>query len=122
MIKKALIIEDDQFMIANLTELLSLEGFEVQSICNGSEALDSARHFMPDIILSDMRMPGMDGLEVLDAVRRDAHISGIPFIFLTGRSESAQLHDALNRGADGYLIKPFQVHELLEVINHFVPQ
>jgi|SRR5690606_25290506 CheY-like chemotaxis protein len=122
MMKKALIIEDDQFMIANLTELLSLEGFEVQSFNNGSDALNCARAFRPDIILSDMRMPGMDGLEVLDAVRGDARIAGTPFIFLTGRSESDQLHDALNRGADGYLIKPFQVHELLEVINQFLPQ
>lgn len=122
MIKKALIIEDDPFMIANLTELLILEGFEVQSICSGSEALDSACAFRPDIILSDMRMPGMDGLEVLAAVRGDARLSGTPFIFLTGRSETAQLHDALSRGADGYLIKPFQVHELLDVIKQFVPQ
>ncbi len=120
--KKALIIEDDQYMIANLTELLGLEGFEVQSICNGSEALDCIHDFWPDIILSDMRIPGMDGLQVLDAVRADALTAGIPFIFLTGRSESAQLHAAMDRGANGYIIKPFQVHEMLEVINQFLPQ
>jgi CheY-like chemotaxis protein len=120
--KKALIIEDDQYMITNLTELLSLEGFEVRSSSNGLEALDCARIFRPDIILSDMRMPGMDGLQVLDAVRNDVHTSNIPFVFLTGRSESAQLHEALDHGANGYLIKPFQVNDLLEIINHLLPR
>jgi CheY-like chemotaxis protein len=113
MMKKALIIEDDQHMIANLTELLSLEGFEVQSICNGSEALDSARDFQPDIILSDMRMPGMEvWCWRRFAVTRDfRHRS-----FFTAK---LQLHDALIAGEWLYLA--VSGAELLEVINHFVP-
>jgi CheY-like chemotaxis protein len=120
--KRALIIEDDPFMIGNLTELLSLEGFEVQSVTNGTDALPCARRFRPDIILSDMRMPGMDGIAVLEAVRSDPLTAGIPFIFLTGSSDSAQVHEALELGADGYLIKPFQVHELLDVLYQILPQ
>lgn len=109
-------------MIANLTELLSLEDFEVQSVTNGTDALPCARRFQPDIILSDMRMPGMDGIAVLEAVRSDPLTAGIPFIFLTGSSDSAQVHEALELGANGYLIKPFQVHELLDVLYQILPQ
>lgn len=120
-VKKALIIEDDQYMIANLVELLSYEGFEVHSIHNGAEAPQVAGDFLPDIILSDMRVPGLDGMGILEAIRSDTKTAHIPFIFLTGRSSSAQVHDALNQGANGYLIKPFQIHELLDLINQLLP-
>lgn len=119
--KKALIIEDDQYMIANLVELLSYENFEVRSVHNGTEAPQAAAEFLPDIILSDMRVPGLDGMGILKAIRKNPQTADIPFIFLTGRSSSAQVHDALDQGANGYLIKPFQIHELLDLINQFLP-
>jgi CheY-like chemotaxis protein len=119
--KKALIIEDDAFLVANLSELLQFEGFEVQAVTDGCEAPQMARLFQPDIILSDIRLPGMDGFAILDAVRRDPQTAQTPFVFISGRSESAQMHAALSQGADAYLIKPFPVEDLLAVVSQLVP-
>ncbi len=120
MSRKALIIEDDEFMITNLVELLELEDFVVQSTSDGRQALELARSFLPDIILSDMRLPGMDGLAILSGIRQDDQTSHIPFVFLTGRTESTQVKTALSAGADGYLVKPFEVMDLLRVIENLM--
>ena len=121
MTKKALIIEDDSFMITNLTELLGFEGFEVDSVTEGAQAPNHILDFRPDVILSDMRMPGMDGLAILGIVRENPQTMNIPFVFLTGRSDSDQLRAAQEAGANGYLIKPFEIDDLLNLINELVP-
>ena len=120
MTKKALIIEDDAFMITNLTELLGFEGFEVDSVSEGAQAPRRILDFRPDVILSDMRMPGMDGLAILGIVRENPQTTNIPFVFLTGRSDSDQLQAAQKAGANGYLIKPFEIDDLLNLINKLV--
>ena len=117
MTRKALIIEDDSFMIANLTELLGFEGFEVQNVTNGTQAPQFIHDFRPDVILSDMHMPGMDGLTILVAVRSDPLTARIPFIFLTGSSDSEMIQAALDSGASGYLIKPFEIDDLLKLLD-----
>ena len=121
MTKKALIIEDDSFMITNLTELLGFEGFEVDSVSEGAQASRHILDFQPDVILSDMRMPGMDGLTILGMVRENPQTMNIPFVFLTGRADSDQLRAAQEAGANGYLIKPFEIDDLLNLINELVP-
>jgi DNA-binding response OmpR family regulator len=121
MTRKALIIEDDEIMIANLTELLDLEGFDVRSTSRGSQALEWVRSFQPDIILSDMYLPDSDGLAILDAVRGSPASARTPFIFLTGQGESDHMRAALERGADGYFVKPFEIMDLLRLIEHLLP-
>lgn len=120
--KKALIVEDDEYMIANLIELLELENFEVESVSNGQQVLDLACTFQPDVILSDMRLPGMDGFAILEAIRQEPCTAHIPFIFLTGRSDSLHMKTALDNGADGYLVKPFEVMDLLGLIERVLVQ
>jgi CheY-like chemotaxis protein len=117
MVNKILIIEDDPIMIINMVELLSLEGYEVYSVEDGSQALQGIYDFQPDLILSDILMPGTDGYAILNAVRQDPRIAATPFVFMTGETRAP---DELSVQPDDVLIKPFEIHELLGIINHFL--
>lgn len=113
---KLLIIEDEPAMRANLQEALTLEGFQVLAVSNGREGLALAAKELPELILCDILMPGMDGYAVLEALRRNSATATIPFIFLTAKGERSDLRNGMNLGADDYLIKPVPLAELVAAI------
>lgn len=112
-----LIIEDDDSVRENLAELLEAEGYEVFSATNGRAGIEMAREKRPDLILCDIRMPEMDGYQVLETLRQDTITDLIPFLFLTARATPADLRRGMVLGADDYLTKPFRREELLKAIN-----
>jgi K+-sensing histidine kinase KdpD len=116
--KKILVIEDDaslrEFMIKYFLEK---QGYNVVTAENGLVGVEKARHEMPDLIISDIMMPQMNGYEVLRELQRDTRTAEIPFIFLTAMSNRSDIRDGMNLGADDFLIKPFMSHELLAAIN-----
>lgn len=114
--KTALVIEDDEVIRGNILELLSEEGFTVIGAANGREGLEKALAERPDLILCDIRMPEMDGLEVLHALRQAPETRAVPFIFLTAKAERADIRAGMNLGADDYVTKPFSRLELLASI------
>lgn len=103
----ALIIEDSQDVRETLAEMLELAGYYVLSAKNGIVGMEMARSKRPDIILCDIMMPEIDGYAVLHLLRQDPDLTGVPFIFMTAKSESSEMAMGAELGADGYLVKPF---------------
>ncbi len=107
---KILIIDDEPSIHTVLSAYLKTEGYEFQSAYDGPTGLAAARSFKPDIIVLDVMLPGMDGIELLTSLRRE---SNIYVIMLTARSEETDKIVGLSVGADDYLTKPFSPRELV---------
>jgi DNA-binding NarL/FixJ family response regulator len=114
--KKILIIEDEPEMRRNIATVLRFEKYEALVAENGRTGLELAREAKPDLILCDVMMPQLDGYGVLQALREDAELSLIPFIFLTAKGEKEDLRSGMNLGADDYLTKPVAKADLLRAI------
>ena len=114
--KKILVIEDQAAMRRNIALLLQMEGYEVVSAENGRIGLDLAKQHKPDLILCDVMMPEMDGYSVVQALRADPESATVPFVFLTAKSDRADLRVGMNFGADDYLTKPVVRDDLLAAV------
>ncbi len=114
---KILVVDDDPDIIEILTYNLSNEGYNVKSASNGIEALKKAKKFIPDIILLDVMMPVMDGIETCSNLREIESLSKSRIIFLSARSEDFTLIAAFDAGADDYINKPVKPKILLKKIS-----
>jgi two-component system, sensor histidine kinase and response regulator len=114
--KKILVVEDNPMVLANIGKLLKAEGFEVLSAENGKLGLKMAVAELPDLILSDIMMPDLDGYGMLEALRQNPQSAGIPFVFLTARVERQDMRRGMELGSDDFLTKPFTRDELLKSI------
>jgi CRP/FNR family transcriptional regulator, polysaccharide utilization system transcription regulator len=113
---KILIIEDNNDVRENLSELLTLSGYETRTAMNGKLGVEAALSFMPDLILCDIMMPEMDGYAVLRIVSKNELLKDIPFIFLTAKTELSDVRRGMTLGADDYITKPFDDVVLLDTI------
>ena len=113
---KVLLVEDDLPGLQNLELLLQLHGFEVTTATDGLSGWQRIKSDMPDIVVCDILMPGMTGLELLAKVREHSAHSNTPFIFLTALADNRSQRFGMNLGADDYLTKPFSVDELVRAI------
>jgi DNA-binding NarL/FixJ family response regulator len=111
-----LLIEDHAPLLRNLGEILRFEGHRVLTAGDGPTGLRLAHEQRPDLILCDIMLPGMDGLEILACLRAGAPTRGIPFIFLTARGDPREIRAGMNLGADDYLPKPVSRGDLLASI------
>jgi two-component system, OmpR family, response regulator MprA len=107
---RVLVIEDDEAIVDVLRRTLRQEGHEVRSAIDGVEALRVAEEFLPDLVVLDLGLPGLDGVEVCRRLRAE---SDVPILILTARSELDDRVEGLDSGADDYLVKPFERQELL---------
>ena len=107
---KILVVDDEQSILDLVTAYLRQEGYEVHTAMDGPGGLRAARAFKPDLIVLDVMLPGMDGIEVLTRLRRE---SDVYVIMLTARSEETDKIVGLSVGADDYLTKPFSPRELV---------
>lgn len=114
--KTILIIEDNEMMRENTSEILQLSNYRVISAENGKQGLELAMNNKPDLIICDVMMPGLDGLELLKKIRKTERINKTPFVILTARAEKSDIIEGLNHGANEYLTKPFEGDELLRVV------
>jgi len=113
---KILVAEDDALLRDVIYNILVLEGYEVFSTVNGRQALDLFVSVKPDLIVSDIMMPVMDGFELLEEVRALPQGVTMPFLFLTARTERTDVKKARALGVDDYLFKPFDAWELIEAV------
>jgi len=111
-----LVIEDEPHIRENVTALLEATEYEVVAAPDGMEGLARAKTHHPDLVLCDVMMPRMDGLEVLERFRAHKSLSTVPFIFLTAKSEMQDIRRGMALGADDYLTKPFEAHDLFKAI------
>lgn len=114
--KRILVIDDDAKLRGHYAELLRLEGFEVTEARNGREGVEHARRAPPDLVLCDITMPEMNGHRVLENLRGEPRTAHLPFVFLTGWNEQADVRTGMNLGADDYLTKPVAPDELIASI------
>jgi YesN/AraC family two-component response regulator len=110
---KVLIVEDEQDIRENIAEIFKLSKFKVFEASNGADGLDLAVDNQPDIIVSDILMPGMDGFELLEKVKSNPQTEHIPVILLTAKTMMDSKLKGLKIGADDYITKPFNVDELV---------
>lgn len=111
-----LLIEDDQSLRENTQELLSLEGYHVSTAANGKEGVQMALTHSIDLVICDIMMPELDGYGVLDALSQHTKTQGIPFIFLSAKTEVSQIRQGMALGADDYLTKPCAIEDLVAAI------
>jgi two-component system, sensor histidine kinase and response regulator len=114
--KLILVIEDDPAIRGLIMETLTIKGWRVIDAADGSQGLELAIKELPDLILCDIQMPKMDGYAVLEGVRQNPGTTSTPFIFLTGMGEKPRVRQAMESGADDYIVKPFTVKELTGAI------
>lgn len=116
---RILVVENEEVMLHGIREVLERENYEVMTALNGQEGLAVLRDtgIEPDLILSDIMMPGMDGYEFIEAVREQLNWVNVPFIFLTAKTERKDHNKARELGADDYLHKPFQIDELILAVS-----
>ncbi len=107
---RVLVVEDDVSIADVLRRTLRQEGHEVRSAADGVEALKVAEDFVPDLVVLDLGLPKLDGVEVLKRLRAE---SDVPILILTARTETDDRVQGLDTGADDYLVKPFERQELL---------
>lgn len=107
---RLLVVDDDPRILTMMRRVLEVEGYAVALAADGPAALDARRRDEPDLVILDLMLPGMDGLEVCRAMRRE---SAVPVLMLTARDEATDKVAGLDCGADDYVVKPFNPDELL---------
>ena len=117
---KILVIEDDENIRESLVELLEMKSYVLLSADNGVQGLEKAKSEKPDLILCDVMMPGLNGYEVIEAVRRTAELSRVPFVFLSAKAMENDVERGIQLGANIYLTKPFRAQELFSVVDQLL--
>lgn len=120
MSKYLLIIDDEPNLLRAVAACLRGEGYEVDTARSGEEALVQIAQRLPDLIVSDIRMPRMDGYALARQLRNNPRTHLIPIVFLTAKDESADRIAGIRSGVDAYLTKPFEPDELVAVISNIL--
>ncbi len=112
-----LLVDDEPLLRSVLCEYLKFAGHTVSECRDGDEALERLRQAPVDIVVSDVLMPGMDGLALCGAMRTDPQLASIPVLFVTARNVDAEMQAEMDRIGDGSVFKPFEPAALLEAID-----
>jgi two-component system phosphate regulon response regulator PhoB len=111
--KHIYIVEDEEDILDLLKYNLKQEGYKVTGAASGEKALKAIRTLVPDLVVLDLMLPGMDGLDVCRAIRSDAKVKSIPILMLTAKGEETDIVIGLELGADDYITKPFSLRVLI---------
>ncbi|MEE9457937.1 MAG: response regulator [bacterium] len=118
--KKILLVDDTDTILLFLKTLLAGQHFDFLTAKNGAEAVEKARRERPDLVLLDIFMPVMDGIEACRVMKGDPELKSIPVIIVTARSEAENVERCLDAGCDDYVFKPVRKLELLDKINRLL--
>ncbi|HSE30546.1 MAG TPA: response regulator transcription factor [Pyrinomonadaceae bacterium] len=117
MSKRLLVVDDEPNLLRAVAACLKTENYEVSTARSGHEALMHLAESVPDLIISDIRMPGMDGYKLARQLRGSPRTALVPIVFLTAKDETADRIEGFRAGIDAYLTKPFEPDELIAVVN-----
>ena len=120
--KKVLVIEDDTDVRSFASRVLELEGYRVLQAENGDEGLKLARKIQIDLVLLDLRLPGLDGWSVLEQLKSEPKLASIPVVVFTASVAVSQQTRALAAGAADYLVKPLSASSLLKMVGRVLRQ
>lgn len=112
-----LVVEDDPVILRLLEVNFDLEGFSVLLAHDGEEGIDVARAERPDIVVSDIMMPKVSGIELVQALKADEATAAIPIILLSAKAQTSDLKHGMDAGADDYITKPFEPLDLVDRVN-----
>lgn len=118
--KRILLVEDNDAIRENTSELLELAHYTVLSACNGQEGLDIALKEKPDLIICDIMMPEIDGYHLLEILREKSYFEHTPFLFFTASAEKSEIKKGLDAGANDYIVKPFDADELIQLVEKYL--
>lgn len=119
--KTILFLEDEAELLSTLTALLNDQGYEVTAKATAEEALRFVQSTAPDLILADIKLPGLDGLDFYKGIRKLEHCRTTPFIFLTAFNNLKAAMEAKRQGAAEYITKPFDFEYLISRVRELVP-
>lgn len=117
MSKRLLVVDDEPNLLRAVAACLKAEGYDVTTARSGREALLQLAGAVPDLVVSDIRMPGMDGYQLARQLRGSPRTALVPLVFLTAKDETADRVEGFRAGIDAYLTKPFEPEELIAVVN-----
>ncbi|MBA2436915.1 MAG: response regulator [Acidimicrobiia bacterium] len=117
---RVLVVDDDPVILKLLQVNFEMEGYLVTTAADGVKGLQAAREERPDVIISDVMMPHMNGLELVAALGADAMTGAIPVILLSARAQETDVNDGLHAGADDYVTKPFDPLELIDRVQQLL--
>jgi len=115
--KRILVVDDDEMVLMALNELLTPEGYEVQTVLSGAEALEWLDQNGYDLLVLDIIMPEMDGFELCKRIRKQEEFKEIPIVFLTAKSREEDRATGLDAGANLFISKPISPEKLLRIIS-----
>jgi DNA-binding NarL/FixJ family response regulator len=116
MAKRLLVVDDDPGLLLAVSETLRAEAYDVKTARRGAEALIVVAQSLPDLIISDIRMPGMDGYQLVKNLRSNPRTRLVPIVFLTAKDETGDRIQGFRTGVDAYLTKPFEPEELVAIV------
>ena len=116
MAKRLLVVDDDPGLLLAVSDTLRAEGYDVATARRGADALVRVAETLPDLIISDIRMPGMDGYQLVRNLRSNARTRLVPIVFLTAKDETADRIQGFRSGVDAYITKPFEPEELVAIV------
>jgi DNA-binding response OmpR family regulator len=118
--KKILIADDEPYILRSLSFVLKKEGFDIETACNGEEALEKAQQFNPKILFLDVMMPKKDGYEVCIKLKSNPETKNIYIIMLTAKGQIIDKEKGLITGADEYITKPFSPREIVNKVKKII--
>ena len=121
MTKRVLIVEDDSKNLTLFRDLLRVSGYETVEATDGKQGVESAKANKPDLILMDIQMPVMDGLEATKILKADSITSDIPIVALTANAMKGDEQRITEAGCDGYMTKPIDIKEFLKLVAEYLP-
>ena len=120
--KRLMLVDDDPNLILLVKDYLEFRGYEVLTASNGLDALEILEDEIPDLIVCDVMMPGMDGYALVQHIRNDSRMNSVPVLFLSAKGQSQDRVKGLNTGADVYLVKPFEPEEFVAQVESSLRQ
>ena len=114
--QKILVVEDNELNLKLFCDLLRAHGFEAEPVRDGREALDRARAFGPDLVIMDIQMPHVSGLELIEQLKRDATLKSAPILAVTAYAAKGDEERIRDAGAEGYVSKPISVLKFVEAV------
>ncbi len=118
--KKIFILDDDPVALYSLRDLLVISGFEVEISQGAKDVLEKLKAFHPDLILLDLLMPNLGGLEICEMLNNDSQLRDVPVIVVSGLVDEADIKKAYRLGAVGYITKPYSIQNMLHEINRAI--
>lgn len=118
--KKIMIIEDEKNIILSLSMFLKKENFEIRVETNGIDAIKTIQEFVPDLILLDILLPGMNGYFVCKALKDDPLTRNIPIIFMSAKNQQSDINEAFEVGGSDYIVKPFTHQQIKSIIGKYL--